>query len=279
MTTQLYKPSSGHQSTFGGLLAAQTRSKHHATQVFPFSTSKYDTEPSLPRTSIDKDKTSLDFTQQIERKLAKYNASDNVFKRWLFELLSWLVSASCMVAMVFIYVRIKDQPISKAGSSLTWTNVLGKISSAALIVPTSEAIGQLKWNWFHNSKAMWDFEIFDRASRGPWGALMLLFRTKGRSLAALGALLIVLLLVIDTFFQQAVDMPDRWTLQATAAAAPKTYIYDPGYPKEFQDGIEAAQDDRDTFLIVEKFSYGNGTQPIFFGNANRPDIPVVSTIS
>ncbi|OAG20926.1 hypothetical protein CC77DRAFT_989290 [Alternaria alternata] len=219
-------------------------------------------------------KTSLDFTQRIERKLAEYNASDNIFKRWLFEVSSWLVSACSMIAIVLIYVRIKDQPMSSSGAFLTWTNVLGKIASAALIVPTTEALGQLKWNWFHNSKAMWDFEIFDKASRGPLGALMLLYRTKGRSLAALGALLILLLLAIDTFFQQVVEISDRWTLQATLAAAPKAYTYETGWPKEYLDGIENASDDKDTFLVIEKFSYGDGIRPVLFGNAVRPDISI-----
>ena len=169
--------------------------------------------------------------------------------------------------------------MAKGGILLNWNNVLGKVASAALIVPTSEALGQLKWHWFHNSKAMWDFGIFDKASRGPMGALMLLYRTKGRSLAALGALLIVLMLAIDTFFQQVVNMSDGWTLQTTAAAAPKAYTYDPGYPKEFHDGYHQAVTDKDTFLVVEKYSYGNGTQPVVFGNGTRPNVPVVSTTS
>jgi len=148
--------------------------------------------------STKREESSLDFTQRIERKLAKHNASRNIFKRWLFDIMSCVVSASCMVAIVLIYAHIKDQPMSKGGILLNWNNVLGKVASAALIVPRYEALGQLKWHWFHNSKAMWDFEIFDKASRGPMGALMLLYRTKGRSLAALGTLLIVLMLGIDT---------------------------------------------------------------------------------
>ncbi|KAL6712191.1 hypothetical protein ACN47E_000068 [Coniothyrium glycines] len=140
------------------------------------------------------------------------------------------------------------------GGLLSWTNVLGKVSSAALIVPTSEALGQLKWNWFHNSRAMWDFEIFDKASRGPLGALMLLFRTRGRSLAALGALLIVLLLAIDTFFQQVVSLPVRWELQDMAAAAPKTIMYKPSQSDEYHGG--------------ELYS------PVLFGNGTRPEIPI-----
>jgi hypothetical protein len=110
-------------------------------------------------------KTSLDFTQRFERKLAEYNASQNVFKRWLFEITSWLVSAVSMGAIIGIYMNLQNTRMSQAGTLLTYTNVLGKIASAALIVPTTEALGQLKWNWFQKSKAMWDFEIFDKATR------------------------------------------------------------------------------------------------------------------
>jgi hypothetical protein len=119
----------------------------------------------LTTESPPKIKSSLDFTQRIERKLAKYNASDNPFKRWLFEILCWLASALAMGAIVGIYSYLNDKPIAQAGELLTYANALGKVASAALIVPTSEALGQLKWNWFQKSNAMWDFEIFDKASR------------------------------------------------------------------------------------------------------------------
>jgi hypothetical protein len=107
----------------------------------------------------------LDLTQRLERKLAEYSASENVFKRWLFEILCWLISALCMGAIIGLYAWIRDRPMAQVGNLLTYTNTLGKIASAALIVPTSEALGQLKWNWFQKSNAMWDFEIFDKASR------------------------------------------------------------------------------------------------------------------
>lgn len=110
-------------------------------------------------------KQSLDFTQRIERKLAEYNTSQNVFKKWLFEISSWLVSACCMGAIIGIYIWVNGAPMSQVNTYLNYTNVLGKVASAALIVPTSEALGQLKWNWFQKSNAMWDFEIFDKASR------------------------------------------------------------------------------------------------------------------
>jgi hypothetical protein len=227
------------------------------------------------------EKDALDFTQRLERKLAEYSTSQNLIKRWLFEILSWCVSALCMAAVVGIYMQLKDAPLygHSSGLLLTLANVFGKVASAALIVPTTEAIGQLKWNWFHNSQAMWDFEIFDKASRGPLGAVMLLFRTKGRSLAALGALLIVLLLGIDTFFQQVVDFPDRWSLQDSIGTLPRAVRYIPGISKEYRDGVPVAIRDPGLFQVVEKFSYGNGTQLLPFGNATRPDIPLVSSIN
>ncbi|KAH9864234.1 hypothetical protein J1614_010168 [Plenodomus biglobosus] len=159
-----------------------------------------------------------------------------------------------MAAIILLYSQLKNEPVVKGGTFLTWANILGKVSSAALIVPTSEALGQLKWNWFHSLQAMWDFEIFDKASRGPLGALMLLYRTKGRSLAVLGALLILLLLAIDTFFQQVVDLPDHWALQT--------------------NGDEFIARDHDLSYVLDEFAFSNGTQPVPFGAGMRPEIPL-----
>jgi hypothetical protein len=245
----------------------------------PHLTNPYDGGSSPDSFSTaEKKPSALDFTQRLERKLTEYNASQNVFKRWLFEVISWCVSALCMVAVVAIYVCLKDEPISRSRSSmlLTIANGLGKVASAALIVPISEALGQLKWTWFHDSKAMWDFEIFDKATRGPWGALMLLFRTRCRSLAALGALLIVLLLAIDTFFQQVVSMSTRWMPENTKGTLPMSIRYKPDIGMVFMEGVELLSDDKDFFHVLEKFAYGNGTQKVPFGTGTRPDIPVVS---
>jgi hypothetical protein len=105
-------------------------------------------------------------------------------------------------AIVGVLYYLDDQTLNKWPPGLTLITILSMIATAALILPISESIGQLKWTWFHgkNSRDAFDFEIFDKASRGAWGSVMLLCRTKGKSLAALGALLTVLLLAIDTFF-------------------------------------------------------------------------------
>lgn len=236
--------------------------------------------PSNERNSISSydttsgEKQSLDFTQRIERKLAAYNTSDNIFKRWLLEFSSWILSALCMGAIVTIYFRVDGKLMGDHTLALNCANALGKVASAALIVPTSEALGQLKWNWFHSSKAIWDFEIFDKASRGPWGAALLLYRTKGRSLAALGALLIVLLLGVDTFFQQVVEYHDRWALEAMTGSIPRIVEYNPPFRASYSMGYEVNAQNRDVVSALRPYFLYKDTEPVAFGNGTRPDIPL-----
>ncbi|KAF3044301.1 hypothetical protein E8E12_006608 [Didymella heteroderae] len=230
--------------------------------------------------SVSTKKSSLDLTQRLEKKLATFNASNNIFKRWIFELLCWATSAVCLSAVVAIYSRVNGKNQSpQAEVLLSWVNVLGKIAAAALIVPTSEALGQLKWNWFHESRAMWDFEIFDKASRGPWGAIMLLFRTKGRSLAAFGAVLILLLLAIDTFLQQVVDYPERWQRSITPGVIPRVVKYKPYSPPQFFQHEEQLMFQAELRPLVQGFLYSNGSEPYPFGNGTRPDIPLICPTS
>lgn len=106
--------------------------------------------------------------QKIEQKLWKYSASRNIVKRWLMEIISWTVSACCMTGIVIVLYHYQHQPLPRWPLGLTlnaYISVLAKISSAALLLPVSEALGQLKWNWFQakqdgtkQSKKMWDFE-------------------------------------------------------------------------------------------------------------------------
>jgi hypothetical protein len=76
------------------------------------------------------------------------------------------------------------------------------------------------------------FEIFDKASRGAWCSVMLLLRTKGKSLAAVGAGLTLLLLATDTIFQQVLDFPERW-IESTGASVATVIRYQPDLAVEF----------------------------------------------
>jgi hypothetical protein len=86
--------------------------------------------------------------------------------------------------------------------------------------------------------------------------------------------LIVLLLAIDTFFQQVVAMPDRWNLQTVPGTLPRVIDYHPPYTPAYWAGLESTAEDRLTAAVGREFLYGNGTQSLPFGNGTRPDIPL-----
>lgn len=225
---------------------------------------------------------SSNFAQRIEETLWRYSASGNIVKRWLLEILSWLFSALCMAAVIGVLIYLKDDRLSKwslaekTGLTLnTYISILSKMAGAALILPVSEALGQLKWSWFlEHSKQIWDFEIFDNASRGPWGSLLLLIRTKARALAAVGAMIMLCSLALDPFFQQVVDFQELWALQNTTSTIPRVINYEPPFTPVFQFGFEVTSEDKGFATAARDFFYDNGTQPVPFGNGTRPEIPV-----
>ncbi|ETS84602.1 hypothetical protein PFICI_02627 [Pestalotiopsis fici W106-1] len=136
---------------------------------------------------------------------------------WYWEILCLLFSIGLLVAMA-VLLRVYDQqptPYFQYGITLnTVIAVLTAFSKAALAVPTASGISQLKWQWYRNERALGgrcvrDIQIFDDASRGPWGALVLLCKLHVRTTASLGALVVVLALVLDPFAQQLITYSTR----------------------------------------------------------------------
>lgn len=218
--------------------------------------------------------------QRIEQKLWNYTASRSVMKRWLLEIISWVLSASCMAGIITMLMIYHDKNLPKWPLGLTinaYISILSKIASAALLLPVSEALGQLKWSWFQgdNSKKMWDFEIFDNASRGPWGSLLLLVRTKGRSLAALGAAVTIFSLCLDPFFQQVVEYPEHWRVQKEPGYIQRATGYKPFQSgSEFQNGLENLEYDSTLRGLTYTYFYNNGTSPMVFGKGYRAEVPL-----
>lgn len=222
---------------------------------------------------------SPNIAQRIEQKLWKYSASGNVAKRWLLEIISWTLSALSMGAIIGVLIFLKNKPTPTWPFGLTlnaYISVLSKVASAALLLPVSEALGQLKWLWFQgSSKKMWDFELFDNASRGPWGSFLLLVRTKGTSLAALGAAITIFAMALDPFFQQIVEYPPRMALDsAFNSTIPRVVKYQPSYDSATRAGAEMLQMERDLQAEAQKYLYENVTESLPFGKDVRPDIPL-----
>lgn len=102
---------------------------------------------------------------------------------WMLEILSWCFSAMCMVAIIGILIVYDGHGIPSWPLGLTINGfiiVFSNLAKSALLLSTAEALGQLKWNWFRKeSRPIMFFEWIDMASRGPWGAIVLLVKSRG----------------------------------------------------------------------------------------------------
>ena len=125
---------------------------------------------------------------------------------WLWELLSLMVSATCIGAITLIMKRCDNKPIPTWSYGLTLNGVvsiLAVVTKASMILPVAETISQLKWCWFwQQPRPVRDFESFDGASRGPWGSLTMLVSVRWCSLGAVGAILTVAAMAIEPTLQQ-----------------------------------------------------------------------------
>lgn len=87
--------------------------------------------------------------------------------------------------------------------------------------------GQLKWRWFRNHRPLEDIVQYDSATRGPLGALSLLLRLRLRHpLSSCGALITVLMLIIDPFAQQIIRYYDcSLSIHGHQATIPRTNLH------------------------------------------------------
>lgn len=99
---------------------------------------------------------------------------------------------------------------------------LSTLAKAALMIPIAESISQWKWNWFRHDRSLADFQTFDLASRGLWGAVSLLGKTRWRNIATVGAAVTIIGIITSPITQQTVSYPERRAdahgIAATSAA-------------------------------------------------------------
>lgn len=145
------------------------------------------------------------------------------------------------------------------------------ILKATMLTITAEGLSQLKWLWFSRPRPLQDLTRYDMASRGPWGALRLLWTLRGRDVvSSIGAFVTVTALVIDPFTQQVVQ---AYTCPIAdpkiQASIPRTNVYselghhiDPGLdtlPLGMQSAIYAAVHNPETITIPFECGSGNCT--------------------
>jgi hypothetical protein len=137
---------------------------------------------------------------------------------WWWEAGAMLLAIGCMSSIVAIlfYMNGKtllDWKLPIQPNSLV--AIFSTVGKSALLFAVSEGLGQLKWLYFEQPRALSQMENFDQASRGPWGAFTFLWHTRGTAfLASIGAFATVLMLAFEPVTQQVIEFSTRVSLQS-----------------------------------------------------------------
>ncbi|KAI5786594.1 hypothetical protein FPQ18DRAFT_404546 [Pyronema domesticum] len=167
---------------------------------------------------------------------------------WKWEILSLVVSGLAIIAtgiFCFIIGGTNQPAWSTSVYGLSLNAILSTFSLASksgILFPLDEALGQLMWLAYADGKwPLADTELYNHASRGPWGAVQLLSKRGHRGITSLGGILMILSVALAVTQQQlinyrthidnTVDDPLNLTLVATSG-----HIY---------DSVQQASDEKD----------------------------------
>ncbi|KAL3454258.1 hypothetical protein BJX65DRAFT_302043 [Aspergillus insuetus] len=126
---------------------------------------------------------------------------------------------ACFFAIIAILRSYEEEPVPNLSIELslnTIISILSTVSRTALIFVASETIRQCKWIWVKRGRRkLQGLQALDDASRGAWGALVILFTAPDGPLASLGAIITILALAFEPFMQQLLTYPIRQTLHVS----------------------------------------------------------------
>ncbi|CAI7650676.1 unnamed protein product [Penicillium crustosum] len=144
---------------------------------------------------------------------------------FVWEILGLAISTGVLIALAAVLAQYNRNPqpswrYMSLNSLISW---LSTIFRAGIVISSSEALGQLKWIWFaqKRERPVQELGVYDSATRGPYGAIKLIWTLRARHFAVLGSIAVILAIAIDPFAQNLVyyyqDMVDDPFQQALLA--------------------------------------------------------------
>ncbi|KAL4861492.1 hypothetical protein BDV12DRAFT_64986 [Aspergillus spectabilis] len=162
---------------------------------------------------------------------------------WLLESISSILALGLLIgiAIIFWYMDNKRLDAWNSRVSLNATvSILTTACTTALMHGVSTFIGQSKWLHFKKGpRKLAHLEIFDGASRGVWGSILLLAYIPW-NLATIGALVSILRLGFSPFAQQVVLIEQR---NVTTPDSSATFGYAHAYTQRSFAGFVTAQEE------------------------------------
>ncbi|KAH8883741.1 hypothetical protein GQ53DRAFT_830415 [Thozetella sp. PMI_491] len=129
---------------------------------------------------------------------------------WWWEIGACATSIASMTLLLALLAIVNGTPTDSWALSIRPNSLISvstTIARAAMMVSVTSCISQLKWkHYLRGPDRLSSLQIFDDASRGPWGALvaLLTLRTKSTVMTALAALTLISI-AIESMTQQILD--------------------------------------------------------------------------
>lgn len=157
-----------------------------------------------------------------------------LMRGWFWEVTAVSFSSCCLVAMAIVLLTVQGTPVSKWNLPTSPNALLSAFSTlckASLLTVVTSCFSQHKWIYFSTTAhRLSDFQAFDDASRGPWGALILLWKLRMRHyLATFGCIVTLTALAIDPFSQAVISLPMRDVVLQNQASLRFVRLYHDGY--------------------------------------------------
>ncbi|OAR01156.1 hypothetical protein LLEC1_06483 [Akanthomyces lecanii] len=145
-------------------------------------------------------------------KSSKYSSWPQPLAMWKWETVSLSTAFVAFVSIIVLLRVYEDKDLEEWKVPLSINAIVASLTAilkGSLGLPVANGISQLKWVWFMSkTRNLIDMDTYDKASRGTWGSVLFLatFLSKLQlsPLAAFGALLTLLTLLIDPFSQASV---------------------------------------------------------------------------
>ncbi|KAI0903361.1 hypothetical protein F4823DRAFT_618889 [Ustulina deusta] len=137
---------------------------------------------------------------------------------WWWEIMALVICIGSTLGLIVLLKLINNTPLQQWSLPVqpnSVISVLTTINKTAMLVPAASCLSQLKWRYFSKQpRRLVDLQLFDAASRGPWGSMALLSQLSNprTALMAMGfAVLTILTLGIDASAQQILAFPVKET--------------------------------------------------------------------
>ncbi|KAJ8125076.1 hypothetical protein O1611_g8564 [Lasiodiplodia mahajangana] len=133
---------------------------------------------------------------------------------WWWEIGAVIICIASTAGLVALLKSIDNTPLRQWNLPIQPNSVVASLTTVnkvALLVPAASCISQLKWRHFASApRKLADLQLFDMASRGPWGSLVFLVKVSSpfKALVTVGfSLLTILALGLDASAQQLLRFP------------------------------------------------------------------------